>query len=221
MGKSQDMDTVKIICVFGDSLAWGAWDRELGGWINRLRIHLDSLGLGDSSAGLVYNLGIETNTTNDLLSRFENEARERFWETQSNEQENRNVCIFEIGKNDSQYRTTKDAPWVPVEVFEQNIVTLIEKARVICSHVYFVGLAHVDESKTIPWDDDGSSYDNENVEIYNAIVEKVCLAQGVRFVKILDLLSVDDLVDGVHPHAVGHQKIFVAVRDVLTEDGLI
>ena len=27
------------ICVFGDSIVWGAWDKEKAGWVNRLAIY--------------------------------------------------------------------------------------------------------------------------------------------------------------------------------------
>ena len=30
----------KTICVFGDSISWGAWDMEKGGWVNRLWLFL-------------------------------------------------------------------------------------------------------------------------------------------------------------------------------------
>ena len=29
------------ICVFGDSLVWGARDLKIGGWVNRLRLWFD------------------------------------------------------------------------------------------------------------------------------------------------------------------------------------
>jgi len=30
------MPKPKSICIFGDSVSWGAWDMEKGGWVNRL-----------------------------------------------------------------------------------------------------------------------------------------------------------------------------------------
>ena len=36
------MEKTKIqgnICVFGDSIVWGAWDKEKAGWVNRLAIY--------------------------------------------------------------------------------------------------------------------------------------------------------------------------------------
>jgi len=38
------MRLMATICVFGDSTAWGAWDLERGGWVNRL-VDEDKLGL--------------------------------------------------------------------------------------------------------------------------------------------------------------------------------
>ncbi len=30
------------ICIFGDSITYGAFDTEKGGWVNRLHLYLDS-----------------------------------------------------------------------------------------------------------------------------------------------------------------------------------
>lgn len=48
-----------IICIFGDSITWGASDFEKGGWANRLRNYLEHKDKGDK----IYNLGIGGDTT--------------------------------------------------------------------------------------------------------------------------------------------------------------
>ncbi|MCK5416236.1 hypothetical protein KAI92_02295 [Candidatus Parcubacteria bacterium] len=52
---------MKKILVFGDSIAWGAFDCDYGGWVERLKIkYLKTYkkeGLG------VYNLSISSNNT--------------------------------------------------------------------------------------------------------------------------------------------------------------
>lgn len=32
------------ILIFGDSITYGAWDSEKGGWVNRLRLTLENKG---------------------------------------------------------------------------------------------------------------------------------------------------------------------------------
>ena len=58
------------ICVFGDSTAWGAWDEEKGGWVNRLRLSLESKNYEPQ----VYNLAIDGDTSEGVRERFEAEA---------------------------------------------------------------------------------------------------------------------------------------------------
>ena len=65
------------ICVFGDSIAWGAVDPENGGWVNCLRNYFESKSLRVDQDTDVYNLGISGDNTNDLLARFDVEVRAR------------------------------------------------------------------------------------------------------------------------------------------------
>jgi hypothetical protein len=65
------------IFLFGDSIAYGAWDPE-GGWVERLRQWLfvttrDEYNLGT----FLYNLSIVGDTTTDLLKRFTTEIEAR------------------------------------------------------------------------------------------------------------------------------------------------
>ena len=47
-----------VICVFGDSVAWGAYDTDAGGWVNRLWLHC-----ADNAREIdVYNLSIAGST---------------------------------------------------------------------------------------------------------------------------------------------------------------
>lgn len=56
-----------LIFAFGDSSTWGAFDLEKGGWAERLKNYF----FQKREDTFVYNLGIESNTTKDLLKRFE------------------------------------------------------------------------------------------------------------------------------------------------------
>ena len=79
-----------IICVFGDSTAWGAWDKEKGGWVNRLWLYCAEKA-NDENLTEIYNLSISGGTTETILARFENEARVR----------HADALIFQTGANDS------------------------------------------------------------------------------------------------------------------------
>lgn len=96
------------ICIFGDSTAWGAWDMEKGGWVNRLWFHV---GKRDENYVEVYNLGISGGTTEMILDRFEAEAKIRWAD----------ALIFQTGGNDSAGVGAPGKSLVPLEKFESNI----------------------------------------------------------------------------------------------------
>ncbi len=75
-----------VICIFGDSITWGAFDYKNGGWVGRLRNYFEE----KDEEIEVYNLGVAGNKTKDLLARFENEVKVRKVD----------VIVFAIGIND-------------------------------------------------------------------------------------------------------------------------
>ena len=58
---------MSVICIFGDSISWGAWDLEAGGWVNRLKLYFDNQ---PDPQIRVYNLGISGDRVGDVLKRF-------------------------------------------------------------------------------------------------------------------------------------------------------
>ncbi len=191
------------ICVFGDSITWGAVDPENGGWVAQLRRYFETNNYDIS----VYNQGVSGDNTDDLLARFEVECKAR--EPQ--------IIIFAIGVNDSQYIKTKDNPRVSLEKFQKNLVNLINQAKKFSDKIAFIGLTAVEDKKLmpIPWSDEEKFYDNDNVAKYNSIIERVSLEYNLPFLNLLDLLEVKDLDDGLHPNTEGHKKMFLKVKDFL------
>jgi lysophospholipase L1-like esterase len=195
------------ICVFGDSITWGAWDPKRGGWVARLRNYLETK--RDNEIAL-YNQGVSGDNTNDLLIRFPIEAGAR----------EPKIIIFAIGINDSKYITTPDNSRVPVEKFAQNINLLIEQSRKFTNRIVLVGLSKVDESKTAPWEGP-EYYDNKYIQLYNWTLKQIGEKHKLIFINVFDLLSNSDLDDGLHPNAKGHKKIFEKVKQTLLDNKLI
>ena len=83
------------ILIFGDSITYGAWDTELGGWANRLRIAFDK----ENQDWNIYNLGVSGDTINDVLKRFDVECQAREPEK----------LIFAIGINDAKVIIDKNS----------------------------------------------------------------------------------------------------------------
>src|SRR3989338_10531554 len=136
------MKKPESICIFGDSTAWGAWDMEKGGWVNRLWLHVAKR---DEDYVEIYNLSISGGTTQTILDRFESEAKIR----------EADGLIFQSGGNDS-YLKGEDGPnQISLDRFRKNIEEIIKRAKKISDNIIFIGFKNVDESKTTPvsWKD--------------------------------------------------------------------
>lgn len=205
------MGTVNI-CVFGDSIAYGAWD-DRGGWVDRLRayLHAETLRSCFQSYYFLYHLGIPGNTTADVLLRLPSEAKGR----------EPHVIIFAIGINDSRWRKPDHVPHVEESLFRKNISELIRTARRFAPHIVFIGLTPVDESKTMPFDP-GCYFENERIGRYNSMIREIAADENVFFLEVSGALApASDLADGLHPNRAGHEKLFILIRDFLTNKHLI
>ena len=196
---------MNTICVFGDSIVYGESDMLLGGWVARLRKYIEENTAEDWIK--IYNLGIHGDTTTGLLKRFKVEAEAR----------EPDLIIFGIGINDSVYRGSLDNNETPKEKFRDNLQILIKEARVFTNNIFFVGLTKVEELKTQPLDGSltGKSYSNTLIQKYNSDIELLCEKENLFFIEIFNLFDKEDLDDGLHLNAQGHQKIFESVRDFL------
>ena len=203
------------VLIFGDSIAWGAFDKEGGGWAERLKLYTWDRGDID-----IYNLGISGEKTPNLLKRFEAETRARMKEGEET------IIIFAIGINDSYFVHSKNSLMVPLDDFKANIEELINLARKFSSKIVFIGLTPVDEEKTtpIPWDID-KSYINENINNYNEAIKSICKDKNISFIEIFNNWIKSDykslLEDGVHPNSEGHKKIFETARDYSIQNQII
>lgn len=186
------------ICIFGDSITWGASDSEKGGWAERLKVYF-----GEKYDIDIYNLGVSGNTTEDLLARARNELGVR----------EPNIVVFAIGINDAQFIHSINSNRISEDDFRNNIEKLYRIARKFTSKIIFIGLTPVDESKTkpIPWDTD-KTYTNERIKKFDRIIEDFCSENNLKFVPINDSLKNDDLIDGLHPNTQGHIKMFERIK---------
>lgn len=200
------MKKPESICIFGDSTAWGAWDLEKGGWVQRLWLSLAE----HEPYRTVFNLGIDGGTSETILKRFESEAHAR----------HASMLIFQTGGNDASMRSIGGQNEVPIDTFKKNIEIIIEKAKKITDKIIFLDLKNCDESKTMPVYWDNIYYSNENILKYSKIMEEVCSAKQVLFLDIRPLDN-DEFDDGLHPNAAGHEKIFKQVKDFLQKNNWI
>lgn len=192
------------ICIFGDSITWGPRLPFRVAWANLLRNHLEK-----SSDNLysLYDLGIDGNTSTDVIERFELEAKSRKPE----------IIIFNIGVNDSLFRETEDHPETPLELFETNVQTLIDMARKFTDKILVVGLVKGSEMLTTPLIQSTTkkSYTKSRVKMYDTTLKEVTLRNNLVFVDVNEKLNDDDFDDGLHPNINGHIKIFERVSTEL------
>src|SRR3990167_8648819 len=124
------MKKPESICIFGDSTAWGAWDMEKGGWVNRLLLHVAKR---DEDYVEIYNLSISGGTTETILERFESEAKIR----------EADALIFQSGGNDSCLKSKNGPNQIPIDQFRKNIEEIIKKTRDITPNIIFIGFKNV------------------------------------------------------------------------------
>jgi lysophospholipase L1-like esterase len=197
------------ILAFGDSITQGFWDLD-GGWVARLRKTYDAQmidGTNDDPP-VVFNLGVSSNATDNLLQRFENEVKAR------NNGEAM-VVIFAIGFNDSRIKGGKN--YAEVGDYTANLEKLLAQAKQYTDKIYFVELTPCIEARSNPvaWDNN-TAYTKERVELFNRTLREFCQKHTVPCITVYDqiaaLPNLDELIlDGVHPGPKVHQMIADAV----------
>ena len=186
-------------CLFGDSITHGGGDPEFGGWAGRFCRENEV----ESSDNRAYNLGIVSDTSSGLLARIEVEARAR----------KADAIVIMIGINDSRYYGSKDKPETTLDGYRENLAKIVAVARTFTPRITMIGSTRVDETKTMPieWSPE-KFYDNATIAAYESVLRDFCAAEGLPFVEVSDVLTVDDLGDGVHPNSEGYRKLYDRIR---------
>ncbi len=191
------------VVIFGDSITWGAIDTRNGGWATLLRNYYGKQG----SDIEIYNLGIPGDTTTNLLKRVESEANTRMAD----------VIIFAIGANDANFILSKNEHKVPLTEFKQNIIQLTNIGASLAKKIIFVGLASVDESLVNPHPlDQDQSWTNTNMFAFDTVIESHCKENGLDYISMRNVISNEDLADGIHPNSDGHEKMFAVAQNQLS-----
>jgi len=190
----------KIYCVFGDSVVHAAYIKE--SWVELLEGYLQEKYREDFVD--VFNLGINGNTTDDVLARLENESLVR----------NPTSFIFEVGVNDSGYFRVPSKPIVEKERFISNLEKLIKLAKKFTGDITFIGLVLGDDSLLQPYPDSskGKSYTVDGVKEYDKILKEIVEKNGCKYIYLFDKLNFDDFSDGLHPNGAGHKKMFEEIK---------
>ncbi|HMY80652.1 MAG TPA: GDSL-type esterase/lipase family protein [Candidatus Absconditabacterales bacterium] len=197
------------ILVFGDSIAWGAFDNEKGGWVERLKTSFLQ-DYNDQGIG-VYNLAVSSNDTRGVLKFLESDINK----IDAIEPEEY-ILLFSIGSNDPRYIDTPGNVFIPQDEFKRNLQKIIMTAKKYSKQIFFTGLMGVDDKLTQPWNEN-EFWQNKDIERYDEIIANVCKENQVHFIPLMHVINESDLSDGLHPNTEGHKKIHHHIKEYISK----
>jgi lysophospholipase L1-like esterase len=201
------------VLIFGDSTTQGFWDSQ-GGWVERLRKYFDARHISgqDDDTPAVFNLGVSADASDNLLERFNNEAKAR----------NRDelAIVFDIGCNDA--RTKEGKNYTEVETYTGNLAKLLKQAQTYTKKILFVGLTPCVEERSNPVSWSNTGYTNARNQLFDKALQGFCKENDVPYVPVFEDFAKRQaqeelLPDGIHPNDAGHQLIADIVRPKLEE----
>lgn len=194
------------ICAFGDSVTHASYIKN--SWTNLLRLYLE-----DNSQYEIelFNLGINGNTSDDILKRIETECNPR----------QPDVIFFAYGINDSRYIPELDRCLVEIDEFKRNTQKIIEIAKKFTDIIFFVGPVLGDDRQLDLYYE--SVYDKKVFEAsrskgYDSVLEEIATKNDCKYIHLFDKLESTDFIDGLHPNETGHKKMFEVIKEHLTTD---
>jgi lysophospholipase L1-like esterase len=202
-----------ITFIFGDSITLGLWDSQ-GGWADRFKRFVYSREVEHhlKDYHYVYNLGVDGNTTQQIIDRFVPEVKARLWHDETY------AFIFATGINDTLHQNGQLAS--TPEKYQHQLHLLYHQASQYSHQIFFLDLNPVDESLTNPLKSSttGKCYTNDRIDAFNSVLHQFCAQNHTNLIQINHLFKTQPdyrslLIDGLHPNSHGHQLIF---NEVLT-----
>lgn len=203
--------------IFGDSITWGAWDPDGGGWVQRLRKDIDSYTLANRDFWCpTYNLGISGDTSRGIAQRFTREIQVR------RDAAEELIVLIAIGINDCIVDLRNSSNTLNVDIYTEHLRDVLDQARLVSKKVGFIGLTPVNQDLVDPlsWDLN-KAYRLDRVKLFNKSCQQFCSDVDVPFLPLWDSWIETDyrsmLSDGLHPNTEGHEQIYCSVRKFLIE----
>jgi lysophospholipase L1-like esterase len=203
------------VIVFGDSIAYGAWDSQAG-WVERLkkRAHTKTIDSNGEEKFQVINLGIGGDTSRKILSRMKSEITARHspsWPL---------FTILAFGTNDA--RSIDGVAEVSLEEYEQNTQQIFSIAKEYSDSVLVLGMPPVGKSEVLF---KGQTYTDSHVQEYDSLLRRVCEQSRLSYVSTRDAFEARGLdglytYDFLHPNDAGHGLIEETVYAQLVKMGV-
>src|SRR4030042_2129305 len=193
------------ILIFGDSITAGRGVKKVKNWTSKLSSVFDAKNTYET---IIYNLAIPGETSKDLIQRINFECQTRTKKLTNNDAIS---IVIAIGINDSRNIGTHDELNTPLDVFRQNIETLIDIENKFTNDLIFIGPTPVIENKMSLGEH--LYFLNKNIAEYNKNIKEICNTRRVNFIDITDgwlNFDYEKLLaeDGIHLNELGHEKIF-------------
>lgn len=206
---------MKALYLFGDSIGYGCWDLENGGWAAQFKKALDiKQKAGDVPLFYFYNLSIPGNTSQHLLKRFtqEYEARQR-------SDDSERIVLIAIGANDATYKTDTNQFKVPVEEYCTNMTSVIKMAKSSANKVFILNTTPVDDERATSFEGKAKCCKNEYVDEYNQVLREISETEEVRVIDVHSAIREGGLAmldeDGLHLTPAGHKRYFERLTPLL------
>jgi acyl-CoA thioesterase I len=187
----------------GDSITFGWRDEDVGGWPTRLISALPA-----KHAVTAYNLGVRGDTSQSVLTRWQDEVDRR-------RQASPSAIVFAFGANDAKLHANGE-PLVALDATRRNTAQILRAAK-RDDTVLFVGPAPVDEpalARVLNPSGYAPVPSNRQLETVSRILAEEAERAGVPYFDLAESLADNSAwfeglreTDGIHPPGRGHDAI--------------
>ncbi len=197
------------IVVIGASTVYGWVDPIGGGFVGRLKSHLET----QNNFTSVFNLGISGQTCKEITARIEKEIPPR----------NPKLILISLGANDSRReKSTSSENLTSLADFKIHVQQMLEQSSKIAKTL-FIGSFPLDDSKTSPVPGTRLYYSNSDLEKYTSTAKEVSENLKVSYLDLFHLWQKKDYLkllykDGLHCNSDGHEELFKEVLKFVEEN---
>jgi lysophospholipase L1-like esterase len=198
---------------FGDSITYGEYDSERGGWVDRLKTDCMArfLARGEPEVS-VFNLGIGGETTRRMRSRLRTELETRLDPSAPS------LVMLAYGAVDA--AESGGSFLVPQAEYVENLSWAIDEAQRLGCKVRLLNVPPVAPTADGVRSPSGRLRSNAVVARYNDALGELSRRTSVGLIDVNAAFSKHELsslfiADGVHPNAKGHELIYHLMREQL------
>ena len=190
----------KNYIIIGDSITYGIGDYDTLGWATMLKKEIVNKDGTDMCSNLVHIAGFPGATSTEVLERIDNIYRTFQYKGFEN------IIILAIGINDVyEYGSNGENS---LEEYISNMRCIIDYVKKQKIGLILVGLTKVEEEE---------EYINGLIIDYDIALKHLAKESDIDYIPMYDAIGELDLIDGLHPTQIGHEKIFSRIINYIEE----